>query len=79
MILQLDPPLELVTPKGTGLCWFLIDPGIEHHLQWVVAIHETGEIWTFTNPEVRATNNITMGRALIQRHNDESKRLYSAM
>lgn len=62
MILQLNPPIELNTPKGDGLCWFLIDYGIEYNLQWVTVITETGEIWTFENPEVRATKNITMGR-----------------
>lgn len=62
MIVQLNPPLELDTPKGKGLAWLVIDYGIEHNLLWVVAINETGEIWTFSNPEVRATKNITAGR-----------------
>lgn len=62
MILQLNPPLELETPKGKGLAWFLIDYGVEHHLMWTVVIHETREIWTFPNPDVRGTENITMGR-----------------
>lgn len=62
MIIQLNPPLELSTPKGKGYAWFLIDYGLEHNLMWVVAITDTNEIWTFQNPEVRATNNITAGR-----------------
>lgn len=62
MILQLNPPIELETPKGKGLAWFVIDYGVEHNLMYTVAINETGEIWTFPNPEVRATKNITMGR-----------------
>ena len=39
---------------------FLIDPGQEHHLQWVCFIDETGECWTFSNPEVRLQKNPTM-------------------
>jgi hypothetical protein len=62
MITQLNPPIPLSTPKGDGLAWFLIDYGAEHNLMWVVAIDETGEIWTFENPKVRAQKNITMGR-----------------
>lgn len=62
MILQLNPPIELDTPKGKGLAWFVIDYGIEHNLMYTVAIHDTGEIWTFSNPEVKATKNITAGR-----------------
>ncbi len=63
MILQLNPPIELDTPKGGGICWFLIDYGIEYDLQYIVAINETGELWTFMNREVRAPKNITMGRS----------------
>jgi hypothetical protein len=63
-MIQLNPPIPLSTPKGPGVAWFVIDYGIEHNLQWVVAIDSTGEIWTFQNPEVRAQKNITQGRIL---------------
>ena len=62
MILQLDPILPMITPKGKGYAWFLIDYSAEEDLMWVVAINETGEIWTFRNSEVRADKNITLGR-----------------
>jgi hypothetical protein len=61
MILQLSPTIPMVTPKGKGFALFLINPSDEHHLQWVVA-QDTGEIWTWQNPEVRMQTNITMGR-----------------
>ena len=64
MMLQLNPPIPLSTPKGDGLAWAVIDYGTEFNLMWVVAIDETGEIWTFQNPDVRALKNITMGRLL---------------
>jgi hypothetical protein len=62
MILQLDPPICLHTPKGKGFAHFLIDYGIETHLFYVVFLNETGECWTFANPEIRIENNPTIGR-----------------
>lgn len=61
MILQLNPPLPLTTPKGPALAHFVIDEGIEHHLYWV-CFGNDGEIWTWPNPKVRAEKNITYGR-----------------
>lgn len=62
MMLQLNPPLPLTTPKGDGFAQFIIDEGLEHDLYWVVLITATGEIWTFNNRYVRGQNNITAGR-----------------
>jgi hypothetical protein len=64
MLLQLNPPLPMMTPKGPALCHFLIDYGVESHLYWVTFITETGECWTFANPEIRIEKNITLGRTL---------------
>ncbi len=61
-VTQLNPPIPLNTPKGPGLAWFLLDYGPEYDLMWTVAIDETGEIWTYSNREVRAQKNITLGR-----------------
>lgn len=62
MIIQLNPPIPLSTPKGNGLAWLVLDYGAEHNLMWTVAINDTREIWTFSNVEVRAQKNVTMGR-----------------
>jgi hypothetical protein len=64
-LIQLNPPIPLTTPKGDGLAWLVIDYGVEHNLMWTVAIDETGELWTFSNHEVRAQKNITMGRKVV--------------
>lgn len=63
MILQLNPPLPVTTPKGPGMAHMVIDYGLEHNLFWVVFIDATGECWTYTNPEIRAQKNITLGRS----------------
>ena len=59
---RISPPLWVSTPLGDAAAEFVIDRGPEHHLQWVCWIIETGECWTFRNPEIRRTTNITMGR-----------------
>lgn len=69
MLLQLNPPIPLMTPKGYGIAHFLTDYGPEFDLMWTVFLHESGECWTFANPEVRATKNITLGRILCQNKN----------
>jgi hypothetical protein len=65
VIVRLDPPIPLVTPRGRGLAHFLRDYGIEHDDYWTVVLDETGEWWTFSNREVRAQENITAGRCSI--------------
>jgi hypothetical protein len=67
MILQLDPPLPMTTPRGTGLAHFLIDYGPETHLYWTVFLDDTGECWTFQNPEVRVSPNPSLGRTSISK------------
>ena len=66
MILQLEPPIPLLTPKGPALAVVLLDYGAEHHLMWVCIQDETGEIWTWPNTKVRGTANPTMGRPMVQ-------------
>lgn len=63
-LLQLNPPISLMTPKGESICHFLIDYGMEENLYWVCFITETAECWTFSNTEIRACKNITLGRTL---------------
>ena len=65
MILQLDPPLFLKTPRGRAVAHFLIDYGIENDLYWICFCHETGECWTFSNTEIRIENNQTIGRQVL--------------
>jgi len=62
MMLQLNPPLPLNTPKGKAWAHLVIDYGQEHDLQWVCFIDATGECWTYSNPEITIQNNITLGR-----------------
>ena len=68
MLVQLNPPLPVfVSEKGNGFAVAVIDYGQEHHLIWVTALDDSGEIWCAPNPKVRIQNNWTMGR-INQRH-----------
>ena len=65
MLLQLNPPIPLLTPKGAGLAHFLVDYGPEFDLHWTVFLDDSGECWTFGNREIRAQKNITLGRSFV--------------
>jgi hypothetical protein len=62
MMLQLDPTIPMMTPRGSGYALFVVDYSQEHHLMWVVALDDGGEIWMFENPDVRVQSNFTLGR-----------------
>lgn len=62
MILQLNPQIPLETPKGYSQAIMIIDYSEEHDLKWVCIQDDTGEIWTWSNNQVRGIKNITMGR-----------------
>jgi hypothetical protein len=58
-ILQLDPLIPLESPRGRCMAHFIINPGDEHHLQFVTFIDDTGECWTWLAKEVRLQANQT--------------------
>jgi hypothetical protein len=61
MIIQLNPPVPMNTPKGFGYANFLIDRGMEFDNEWIV-FQDNCEIWSWKNSEVRLGKNITFGR-----------------
>lgn len=62
MMLQLNPQIPLITPKGDAQAIMVIDYSEEHHLQWVCIQDDTGEIWTWPNDKVRGFKNLSIGR-----------------
>ncbi len=62
MLIQLNPVIPLITPKGKGDAHFLLDYSQEHTLLWIVFIEETGECWTFENEKIRLQTNLTFQR-----------------
>jgi hypothetical protein len=65
LILQLNPPIPMITPKGKGYANFLIDRGIEFDNEWIVFL-ENCEIWSFLNNQVRLESNYTYKREKIE-------------
>jgi hypothetical protein len=63
-MLRLDPPIPVLTPKGSAWAHILLDYGQEHHLIWICFQDETGECWSWENKDIRIQPNPTMGRAL---------------
>lgn len=61
-MLQLNPQIPLITPKGNAQAIMVIDYSEEHDLKWVCIQDDTGEIWTWPNNKVRGFKNVTMGR-----------------
>lgn len=64
MIIQLNPPIPVITPRGSALAHILIDYGPEYDLYWVCFQDESRECWTYNNKDIRALKNITMGRKI---------------
>lgn len=62
MLTQLNPPIPLVTPKGPGLAYLVIDYGPDHDLLWVIFLKDSRECWTFPNTQVLAVPNESLGR-----------------
>ncbi len=67
MMMQLNPCIPVETPRGKGQASVLIDYSPEHDLYWVVFLDEGGECWTFSNRDIRAQTNITLGRNLVSK------------
>jgi len=61
-VIQLNPQIPLITPKGNGWAFFMIDRSQEHDLEWIVFLDSTGECWTFKNSDIRIQKNYTLHR-----------------
>jgi hypothetical protein len=62
MIYEPTNRIEVTTPKGDGTVWYLIDYGYESDTVYTIIINATGELWQFTNRQIRVKSNITFNR-----------------
>lgn len=58
---QLNPTINIDTPKGAAVAVAVIDYGPDHDLLWVCFQDETGEQWSWKSKDVLAVKNISLG------------------
>lgn len=73
-MIQLNPQIPVITPKGNGWAFFLIDRSQEHDLEWVVFLDDGGFCWTFRNSDIRIQKNLTFNRDSILNFNEKIKK-----
>jgi hypothetical protein len=56
-MLQLHPPIWVVTPKGEGFAIVLIDYGPHLNSVWLVHLFESGEVIHVDSAEIRVGGN----------------------
>lgn len=61
-VYELRNHLEVETPKGRATVWLVTEYGSETEKVFTCIVKATGEIWEFTNRDIRAVNNLTFGR-----------------
>lgn len=62
MIYEPKNRLEVKTPKGDGVVWYLVDYGHESDTIYTIIINDTGELWQFTHRDIIVKPNITFRR-----------------
>lgn len=61
-IARLDPPIPVTTPKGDARAHLYIDYGRDDYGSWVCFLIDSGESWTFIDPDIRLWEVPTDGR-----------------
>lgn len=56
-MLQLEPPLFVITPKGEGRALFLIHNGMEPNMEFLIRHDATGDLYNALISEVRIIDN----------------------
>ena len=75
-MIRVDPPILMRTPLGDARAHFVINQGQGYHLQWVCALDDNGEMWTFDNPQVRRQTSISDGFTSVSAFADRDYALF---
>jgi hypothetical protein len=65
--------LEVQTPKGDGIVWYLIDYGHETDTIYTIIL-DNGEIWQYPAKSIKVKSNITFGRE-VKTDNSSSRKI----
>lgn len=63
MIYEFTNRVDVVTPQGKGIIWFVTQFGHETSAVFCV-IQESGAIWEWQPQDMQVTNNITFNRKI---------------
>jgi hypothetical protein len=58
VVLELSQMIEVNMPKGRGRIWLVTEYGQEIEKLFTILLNN-GEIWEFTNKDVRTTKNVS--------------------
>lgn len=61
LALEFKEMVEVVTSKGDGFIWYMIDYGAHSDTLYTIIIKETGECWQMSHKDFRIKKNVTMG------------------
>ena len=61
MMLQLNPPIHVLTPLGEGDTLMVIDYGCHVNSVWVVWLFEEGKVAHFDSSDIRVMGNLMYG------------------
>ncbi|RZK97140.1 MAG: hypothetical protein EOO89_33450 [Pedobacter sp.] len=59
--LEFKELVEVSTPKGDGLIWYMMDYGPHSDTLYTIIIKDTGECWQMCHKDFRIKTNVTMG------------------
>ena len=61
MMLQLNPPIHVLTPLGEGDTLLIIDYGCHVNSVWVVWLFDEGKVAHFDSSDIRVMGNLMYG------------------
>ena len=74
--LEFKDPIEVITPKGDGYIWYMIDYGPHSDTLYTIIIKQTGECWQMSHKDFRVKTNVSLGvREDYQKDNSFNKKM----
>jgi len=61
MMLQLQPPIHVLTPLGEGDCLVILDYGVHVNTVWLVWLFDSGKVAHFDSTDIRVFGNPMYG------------------
>ena len=61
MMIQLNPPIHVLTPLGEGDTLMVIDYGCHLNTVWVVWLFDEGKVTHFDSSDIRVMGNLMYG------------------